>query len=70
MSAVELLKKFNSKITNLQNKIYLTSANSNYSLLLLNVDIPEVGNTDIIRDTIINFDIKNIKDEEFKIFLG
>ena len=32
MSAVELLKKFNSKITNLQNKIYLTSANSNYEL--------------------------------------
>ena len=27
MSAVELLKKFNSKIKNLQNKIYLTSAN-------------------------------------------
>ena len=66
MGAVELLKKFNSKITNLQNKIYLTSTNSNYSLALLNVDIPEVGNTEIIRDTIINFDIKNIKDEDLK----
>ena len=66
MSEVELLKKFNSKITNLQNKIYLTSANSNYSLLLLSVDIPKVGNTGIIRDTIINFDIKNIKDENLK----
>ena len=66
MSAVELLKKFNSKIMNLQNKIYLTSANSNYSLALLNVDIPEVGNTDIIRDTVINFDIKNIKNEDLE----
>ena len=68
MSAVELLKKFNSKIMNLQNKIYLTSANSNYSLALLNVDIPEVGNTDIIRDTIVTFDIQNIKEERFKFY--
>ena len=66
MSAVELLKKFNSKITTLQNKIYLTSSNTNYSLVLLNVDIPKVGNTDMIRDTIINFDIKDIKDEDLK----
>ncbi|MDA7832447.1 HupE/UreJ family protein [Candidatus Pelagibacter sp.] len=66
MSAVELLKKFNSKIKTLQNKIYLTSSNTNYSLVLLNVDIPEVGNTDMIRDTIIKFDIKDIKDEDLK----
>ena len=66
MSAIELLKKFYPKIANLQKKIYLTSTNSNYSLLLLNIDIPEVNNTSIIRDTIINFDIKNIKDENLK----
>lgn len=66
MNADELLKKFNSKIRDLQNKIYLTSANSNYRLTLVDVDIPEVGNTDIIRDTVINFDIKNIKDEDLK----
>ena len=66
MSAVDLLEQFNSKIINLQKKIYLTSVSSNYSLTLLNIDIPEVGNTDIIRDTIINFDIKNIKDEDLK----
>ena len=66
MNADELLKKFNSKIRDLQNKIYLTSANSNYGLTLVDVDIPEVGNTDIIRDTVINFDIKNIKDEYLK----
>ena len=66
MSAVELLKKFNSKIKNIQNKVYLTSASSTYSLILLNIYIPEVGNTDIIRDTIINFDIKNIKDDYLK----
>ena len=64
MSAVELLKKFNSKIIDLQNKIYLTSVSSNYNLTLLSIDIPEVGNTKIIRDTIIDFDIKNIKDED------
>ena len=66
MSAVDLLKQFNSKTINLQNKIYLTSVSSNYNLTLLNIDIPEVGNTGIIRDTIINFDIRNIKDEDLK----
>ena len=66
MSAAELLKKFNSKIINLQNKVYLTSASSSYSLALMNIDIPEIGNTDIIRDTIINFDIKDIKDKDLK----
>ena len=70
MSAVELLEKFNSKIKNLQNKIYLISTNSNYNLVLLNIDIPEVGNTNVARDTIIDFDIQNIKDEDLKFFLG
>ena len=68
MGAVELLQKFNSKKINIQNKIYLTSASSNYSLTLINIDIAEVGNTNIIRDTIINFDIKNINDEDLKFF--
>jgi len=66
MSAVELLERFNSKIISLQNKVYLTSASSNYSLVLINIEIPKVGNTDTIRDTIINFDIKDIKDEDLK----
>ena len=66
MSTAELLEKFNSKIINLQNKVYLTSASSSYSLVLMNIDIPKVGNTDIIRDTIINFDIKDIKDKDLK----
>ena len=66
MSAVDLHEKFNSKIINLQNKVYLTSASSSYSLALMNIDIPKVGNTDTIRDTIINFNIKDIKDEDLK----
>jgi len=64
MSSFELLEKFNSKVKNFQNKIYLKSSNSDYNLTLLNINIPEVGNTKIIRDTIINFDIKDLKDED------
>ena len=64
MSSFELLEKFNSKIKSFQNKIYLRSSNSDYNLTLLDVNIPEVGNTNIVRDTIINFDIKNLKDED------
>ncbi len=33
---------------------------------MISVVIPEVGNTNIIRDTIITFDIKNIRKERFK----
>jgi hydrogenase/urease accessory protein HupE len=66
MNPAILLNQFNSKIKNFANKINLTSNNSNLDLTLISVVIPEVGNTDIIRDTVITFDIQNIKDERFK----
>ena len=66
MNPVILLNQFNSKIKNFGNKINLTSNISNLDLALISVVIPEVGNTDIIRDTIVTFDIQNIKEEQFK----
>jgi hypothetical protein len=61
-----LLHQFNSKIKNFDNKINLTSNISNLNLILISVVIPSVGNTNIIRDTIVTFDIQNIKEERFK----
>ena len=66
MSPTILLSKFNSKIKNFDSKINLISHNSNLDLTLINVVIPEVGNTGIIRDTIVNFNIKNVEEEEFQ----
>ena len=66
MNPTVLLHQFNSKIKNFNNKINLTSNNSDLDLTLINVVISEVGNTSIIRDTIITFDIKNIRKERFK----
>jgi len=66
MNPAILLNQFNSKIKNFANKINLTSNNSNLDLTLVSIIIPEVGNTDIIRDTIVNFDIQNIREERFK----
>tara|TARA_B110000037_G_scaffold2904_1_gene3308 strand:+ start:49 stop:1218 length:1170 start_codon:yes stop_codon:yes gene_type:complete len=66
MNPAILLSEFNSKIKNINNRINLISRNSNLKLTLINMVIPQVGNTDIIRDTIINFNIKNIKEEEFQ----
>ena len=66
MNPAILLNQFNSKIKNFDNKINLTSYNSNLNLILISVVIPEVGNTDVIRDTIVTFDIQNIKEERFK----
>ncbi len=68
MNPVILLNQFNSKIKNFGNKINLTSNISNLNLTLISVVIPEVGNTDIIRDTIVTFDIQNIKEERFKFY--
>jgi len=66
MDPTVLLHQFNSKIKNFNNKINLTSNNSDLDLTLISVVIPGVGNTNIIRDTIITFDIKNIRKERFK----
>jgi aminopeptidase C len=70
MDSDELLKKYNFKIKELVNNIHLLSANHDYNLSLKNINIPEVGNLDIIRDTIINFDIKNLKNEEHIFYWG
>ena len=66
MNPAILLSEFNSKIKNINNRINLISRNSNLKLTLINMIIPQVGNTSIIRDTIINFNIQNIKKEEFQ----
>ena len=68
MNPIILLNQFNSKIKNFGNKINITSNISNLNLTLISVVIPEVGNTDIIRDTIVTFDIQNIKEERFKFY--
>jgi len=68
MDPTVLLHQFNSKIKNFNNKINLTSNISNLNLTLISVVIPGVGNTDIIRDTIVTFDIQNIKEERFKFY--
>ena len=68
MNPANLLNEFNSKIKNFDSKINLTSDNSNLGLTLISVVIPKVGNTDIIRDTIVTFNIQNIKKERFKFF--
>ena len=66
MNPAILLSEFNSKIKNFNNKINLISHNSNLKLTLINMVIPQVGNTGIIRDTIVNFNIQNINEEEFQ----
>ena len=70
MNSDELLKEHNFKIKELVNNIHLLSSNHDYNLSLKNINIPEVGNLDIIRDTIINFDIKNLKNEEHIFYWG
>jgi len=68
MSAVELTEKFNSKIKNIENRVYLKSANHNYNLVMTNINIPEIGNISIARDTIVDFKIKDLKEENLKFF--
>ena len=64
MSPALLLRKFKIKIKNFDNKINLISLNKSLDLFLVDIVIPEVGNTDIIRDTLVNFNIQKIDMEE------
>ena len=66
MSPIILMREFNSRIKNFDDKINLISNNSNLDLTLISVVIPQVGNTDIIRDSTVNFDIQNFEEEEFQ----
>ena len=60
MSPILLLQKFKTKIKNFDNKINLISRNKSLDLILVDIVISEVGNTDIIRDTLVNFNIQKI----------
>ena len=60
-----LLREFNSKIKNFDNKIYLTSRNKTLDLTLVSIVVPKVGNTNIIRDTLVSFNIQKIDEENF-----
>ena len=66
MNPTLLLQEFKSKIKNFDNKINLVSHNKNYDLILVSIVIPEVGDTNIIRDTIINFNIQKIDGENLQ----
>ena len=58
MNPTLLLHEFKSKIKNFDNKINLKSHNRNLNITLVNINIPEVGNINIVRDTLVNFDIQ------------
>jgi len=61
-----LLHEFNSKIKNFDSKINLISRSRNLDLILMTIVIPEVGNTNIIRDTLVNFNIQKIGEENLQ----
>ena len=68
MSPTTLMSVFKLKVKNFESKINLVSSSSNLTLTLVNIYIPEVGNINVIRDTIVIFRIRNIKDENLKFF--
>ena len=61
-----LLHEFKYRIKNFDNKINLKSHNKNLDLILMSIVIPEVGNTKIIRDTLVNFNIQKIDGENLQ----
>ena len=68
MSSNELTSQYDFEIKKLLNKIYLISSEKNYDLTLTNINIPEVGNQNIIRNTTIEFDIKNLQNENLRFY--
>ena len=68
MSSNELTSQYDFEIKKLLNKIYLNSSEKNYDLILTNINIPEVGNQNVIRDTTVEFNIQNIQNENLKFY--
>ena len=66
MNPALLLQEFKSKIKNFDNKINLTSHNKDLDLILTSIVIPKIGNTNLIRDTLIIFDIPKIDGENLQ----
>ena len=66
MNPALLLHEFKSTIKNFDNKINLISRNKNLDLILMNIVIPEVSDINIIRDTLVNFNIQTINVEDLK----
>ena len=66
MNPTFLLREFKSKITNFDNKINLKTQKNNLNLILTNIVIPEVGDINMIRDTLINFNIQKIDQEDLQ----
>ena len=64
MSPALLLHKFKDKIKNFDNKIILKSRNKSLDLIFGDIIIPEVGSTNIIRDTLVSFNIQKISIDE------
>lgn len=68
MSSNELTSQYDFEIKKLLNKIYLISSEKNYDLTLTNINIPEVGNQNIIRNTTIEFNIQNLQNENLRFY--
>lgn len=64
----QLLREFENKFNNIENFIFLETKKNKFNPVINLIDIPQVENLELIRDTVIKINFNNIESSEFKFF--
>ena len=68
LSPEKLLIEFENKLKNFENYVFLENKKNKFNPIIVSIEIPEVGNVEIIRDSLIIINFKNIESNDFKFF--
>ena len=68
LSPKKLLIEFENKLKNFENYVFIENKNNKFNPIIVSIEIPEVGNVEIIRDSLIIINFKNIESNDFKFF--
>ena len=68
LSPEKLLIEFENKLKNFENYVFIENKNNKFNPIIVSIEIPEIGNVEVIRDSLIIINFKNIEGNDFKFF--
>ena len=64
----QLLSEFENKFKNIENFIFLETKKNKYNPIINSIDVPQIEDLKLIRDSIINIYFKDIESDQFRFF--
>ena len=64
----QLLSEFENKFKNFENYIFLETKKNKYNPIINSIDVPQIEDLELIRDSIININFKDIESDQFRFF--